>query len=72
MHAWLPSCVRVSSVLIILRGAYHGAYTGNNEIDRPLLDLLQQNIDAAKSAGQAEPAAFMEKVRDAARKFVLT
>ena len=46
--------------------------TGNNEIDRALLDLLQQNIDAAKQAGQAEPAVFMEKVRDAARKFVLT
>ena len=46
--------------------------TGNNEIDRALLDLLQQNIDAAKQAGQAEPAVFMEKIRDAARKFVLT
>ena len=48
------------------------ACAGNNEIDRPLLELLQQNIDAARHAGQAEPAAFMEKVRDAARKFVLT
>lgn len=45
---------------------------GNNEIDKPLIDLLQQNIDAARQAGQAEPAEFMEKVRDAARKFVLT
>ncbi|CAK0783772.1 hypothetical protein CVIRNUC_006972 [Coccomyxa viridis] len=45
---------------------------GNNEIDNGLLDLLQQNIDAARSAGQAEPADFMEKVRDAARKFVMS
>eukprot|EP00884_Botryococcus_braunii_P010368 jgi/Botrbrau1/19332/Bobra.0073s0062.1 len=44
---------------------------GDNEIDQPLLDLLQQNIDAARGAGQMEPAAFMEKIRDAARKFVL-
>ncbi len=49
-----------------------GACAGNNEIDKPLIDLLQQNIDAARQAGQAEPAEFMEKVRDAARKFVLT
>lgn len=45
---------------------------GNNEIDSGLLDLLQQNIDAAKAAGQTEPAQFMEKVRDAARKFVMS
>lgn len=44
---------------------------GNNEIDRTLLDLLEQNISAAKAAGQNEPAAFMEKIRDAAKKFVL-
>ena len=46
--------------------------TGNNEIDSALLDLLQQNIDAARAAGQKEPAEFMEKVRDAARKFLIT
>jgi len=33
-----------------------------NEIDVPLMDLLQQNIEGAKAAGQAEAAAFMEKV----------
>jgi hypothetical protein len=47
------------------------AVAGNNEIDEALIDLLQQNIDAAKAAGQKEPAEFMEKVRDAARKFVI-
>ncbi|CAL5222746.1 g5153 [Coccomyxa viridis] len=45
---------------------------GNNEIDNGLLDLLQENIDAAKAAGQPEPAQFMEKVRDAAKKFVMS
>jgi hypothetical protein len=45
---------------------------GNNEIDQGLLDLLQQNIHAARAAGQEEPALFMEKIRDAARKFSLT
>ena len=45
---------------------------GNNEIDSGLLDLLQENIDAAKAAGQPEPAQFMEKVRDAAKKFVMS
>ena len=45
---------------------------GNNEIDNGLLDLLQENIDAAKAVGQPEPAQFMEKVRDAAKKFVMS
>jgi len=45
---------------------------GNNEIDQGLLDLLQQNIHAARAAGQDDPALFMEKIRDAARKFTLT
>lgn len=44
---------------------------GDNEIDKGLLDLLQQNIDAAHAAGQSDPALFMEKVRDAAKKFML-
>jgi hypothetical protein len=44
---------------------------GENQIDQPLLDLLQQNIDAAHAAGQADPAMFMEKIRDAARKFLI-
>ena len=47
-------------------------HAGNNEIDNGLLDLLQQNIDAANAAGQPEPAQFMEKVRDAAKKFVMS
>jgi hypothetical protein len=43
-----------------------------NEIDAALLDLLQQNIEAARTAGQEEPAKFMEKVRQAAMKFTVT
>ncbi len=46
--------------------------TGDNEIDRPLLDLLQQNIDAATAAGQIQAAEFMGKVRAAAMKFLIT
>jgi hypothetical protein len=34
--------------------------------------LLQQNIEAARTAGQEEPAKFMEKVRQAAMKFTVT
>jgi hypothetical protein len=45
---------------------------GDGEIDRPLLDLLQQNIDAATAAGQAQAAEFMTKVRAAAMKFLIT
>ncbi|KAK9805770.1 hypothetical protein WJX73_007953 [Symbiochloris irregularis] len=45
---------------------------GDNEIDDVLLKLLQQNIDAARSAGQEQPAVFMEKIRDAARRYMLT
>lgn len=45
---------------------------GNNEIDQPLLDLLQQNIAAAKAASQEKPAEFMQKVHDAARKYLIT
>lgn len=43
-----------------------------NEIDAALLDLLLQNIEAARTAGQEEPAQFMEKVRQAAMKFAVT
>jgi hypothetical protein len=46
--------------------------TQANEIDVALLDLLQQNIAAAKEAGQTEPAEFMEKVRQAAMKFMVS
>jgi hypothetical protein len=43
-----------------------------NEIDAALLELLQQNIAAARQAGQEEAANFMEKVRNATAKFVVT
>ncbi|GBF91992.1 hypothetical protein Rsub_04716 [Raphidocelis subcapitata] len=43
-----------------------------NEIDVPLMDLLQQNIDGARAAGQDEAAAFMEKVKQAASKYLIT
>eukprot|EP00877_Chromochloris_zofingiensis_P004637 jgi/Chrzof1/14174/Cz08g28060.t1 len=41
----------------------------NNEIDQALMDLLQQNIDAARNAEQEQAALFMEKVKTAAAKF---
>ena len=44
---------------------------GDNQIDKPLLDLLQQNIEAAKAADQKDAVTFMERIRDAARKYVL-
>lgn len=47
-------------------------FAGNNEIDKTLLELLEQNISAARAAGQNDPAVFMEKIRDAAKKFVLS
>ncbi|KAK9843266.1 hypothetical protein WJX74_009460 [Apatococcus lobatus] len=43
-----------------------------NQIDKPLLDLLQQNIDAARTAGQEQPALFMEKIKAAAQRYRLT
>lgn len=43
-----------------------------NEIDQPMLDLLKQNIAAASASGQEKPAEFMQKVHDAARKFLIT
>eukprot|EP00891_Asterochloris_glomerata_P000907 jgi/Astpho2/907/e_gw1.00016.225.1_t len=45
---------------------------GNNEIDQPLLDLLQQNIEAAQAAGQEDPAKFMQKIRDAAQRYLIS
>ncbi|KAK9820504.1 hypothetical protein WJX72_011080 [[Myrmecia] bisecta] len=45
---------------------------GNNEIDQALLNLLKQNIAAARAAGQEDPAKFMEKIHDAARKYLIT
>ncbi|EFJ50247.1 hypothetical protein VOLCADRAFT_80381 [Volvox carteri f. nagariensis] len=43
-----------------------------NEIDQALVDLLQQNIDAAKAAEQTAPAEFMEKVKMAVSKYLVT
>lgn len=42
----------------------HDPAAGDNEIDQPLLDLLQQNIAAAKAANQEKPAEFMQKVHE--------
>ncbi len=43
-----------------------------NEIDQALVDLLQQNIDAARAAEQTAPADFMEKVKVAVAKYLVT
>lgn len=43
-----------------------------NEIDVALLDLLQSNIEAARAAGQDQAVQFMEKVKNAAAKFLVT
>eukprot|EP00798_Chlamydomonas_sp_ICE-L_P018933 gene18933-25500_t len=40
-----------------------------NEIDPPLMDLLQTNVQAAREAGQEDAAKFMEKVMMACAKF---
>ena len=53
----------------VLNSRWHA---GANQIDKPLLDLLQQNIDAARSAGQEQPALFMEKIKAAAQRYRLT
>lgn len=42
-----------------------------NEIDAALMDLLQQNIEAARAAGQEDPAKFMEKVKQACAKYMM-
>lgn len=43
-----------------------------NEIDMGLVDLLTQNIEAAKAAEQEQAAEFMEKVRVAVSKYLVT
>ncbi|KAG2438871.1 hypothetical protein HYH02_010669 [Chlamydomonas schloesseri] len=43
-----------------------------NEIDVALVDLLAQNIEAAKKAEQTAAAEFMEKVKVAVSKYVVT
>jgi hypothetical protein len=45
---------------------------GANEVDKELIALLDQNAKAAKDAGQEEAAEFLGKVRDAARKFLIS
>lgn len=42
----------------------------NNELDRSLLALLDENIAAAQSQGQDQAAMFMEKVRGAVLKYI--
>lgn len=44
---------------------------GNNEIDQPFMELLQSNISGARASGQEQAAEFMEKIFNAARKFVI-
>jgi hypothetical protein len=44
---------------------------GAGEIDQPLIDLLQQNIDGAKNGGQKEAAEFMTKVQQAAMRYLI-
>ena len=40
-----------------------------NELDEPFMELLEQNIDSARDAGQKEASLFLEKLRNACRKF---
>jgi hypothetical protein len=40
-----------------------------NELDEAFMALLEQNIDTAREAGQADASLFMEKVRNACQKF---
>lgn len=46
-------------------------FSGNNEIDQPLIELLDQNIAGASMANNEDAVKFLSKIRDAARKFVL-
>jgi hypothetical protein len=43
-----------------------------NQIDQALVDLLQTNADAARGAGQEQAAVFMEKVKQAVSKYLMT
>ena len=45
---------------------------GAGEIDAALMDLLEQNIAGAEAAGQTEVAEFMNKVRQAVGKYLIT
>jgi hypothetical protein len=43
-----------------------------NEVDAPLMALLAQNIEAARAGGQDDAVAFMEKVKGALSKYLVT
>merc|ERR1711871_94435 len=45
------------------------AMASRNEIDPPLMALLQQNINMAKQADQTQAAEFMEKIRVACSRY---
>lgn len=61
----MPKCFKNHTSLLKYADA------GGGQLDDALLKLLQQNIDAARAAGQEDPAQFMEKIRDAAKRFTL-
>lgn len=42
----------------------------NNDIDRPLLALLDENINAALKANEEQAAVFMEEIRVAVVKYI--
>ncbi|KAJ9522404.1 hypothetical protein QJQ45_008303 [Haematococcus lacustris] len=44
----------------------------NNQIDQPLMMLLDQNIQMARDAEQNDAAAFMEKVKQACAKYLIS
>lgn len=44
---------------------------GNNEIDRSLIDLLDQNIEGATAAKNEQAAEFMRKVKQAALRYMV-
>ena len=44
---------------------------GAGEIDQALIDLLQQNIEGAREAGQEDAAEFMTKVQQAAKRYLI-
>ena len=47
------------------------AMAAENELDEPFMALLEQNIDTAREAGQTDASLFMEKLRNACRKFAV-
>ena len=40
-----------------------------NEIDQTLITFMNQNIEAAKAAEETQKAEFMEKLRDACKRY---